>query len=183
MGPSSENQKSKQSSPDLFDEEQDSTLAQLLRSTEPALGTLYKKPLNHQVPLLKKLVAKLGIANSQASWKASIKEWAGAAKRKLDTEEHGFVQQPMSFYLATAGYWAIVDKCHKYPDSKYGSIVLHAPDQSRALDVLHDLSGREELIAWEHPKANYFGRAAMNMHNWQAAEGHEEESDEDSYSA
>ena len=144
------------------------------------MGTLYEKPLNDQVPLLKELVAKLGVANSQASWKASIKEWAGEAKR-LNTKEHGFVHQPMSYYLATAGYWAIVDKCHKYPESKYGSIVLHAADQFRALD--HDLPGREELIAWEHPKANYFGRAAMNMHKWQAAEEHEEESDEDGYSA
>ena len=88
--------------------------------------------------------------------------------------------------MATAGYWAIVDKCHKYPESKYGSIVLHAADQYRALEVLHDLPGREELIAWEHPRAKYFGRAAMNMHNWlaqRAAEEHEEESDEDGYSA
>ena len=129
MGPSSENQKSKQSSPDLFKE--DNTLAQLLRSTEPALGTLYEKPLNEQVQLLKELVAKLGIANSPASWKKSIKEWAGEVKRMLNTEEHGFVHQPMSVYFATAGYWAIVDKCHKYPDSKYGSIVLHAADQFR----------------------------------------------------
>ena len=55
------------------------------------------------------MLSKLGIANSQASWKASIKEWAGEVKRKLDTEEHGFVHQPMPVYLL--GHCRILGHC------------------------------------------------------------------------